>query len=50
MGIAGNDKEKTTFTTQEGLFEFSVMPFGLHNASHYFSETNGSESLWNALD
>ena len=50
MGVAGNDKEKAAFTTQEGLFEFNVMPFGLRNAPHYFSETNGSESLWNALD
>ena len=29
VGIAEKDKEKTAFTTQEGLFDFNVMPFGL---------------------
>ena len=36
VDVAGNDKEKTAFTTQEDLFEFNVMPFGLRNAPHYF--------------
>ena len=36
VGIAENDKEKTAFTTQEGLFEFNVMPFGLCNAPATF--------------
>ena len=31
-----NDREKTAFCTQEGLFEFNVMPFGLCNASATF--------------
>ena len=27
-----NDKEKTAFVCDDGLFEFNVMPFGLTNA------------------
>ena len=46
VGVAEEDKEKTAFITQEGLFEFNVMPFGLCN----FSKINGPNSGWNALD
>ena len=34
--MAPEDKEKTAFCTQEGLFEFNVMPFGLCNAPATF--------------
>ena len=36
MEVAPEDKEKTAFCTQEGLFEFQTMPFGLRNAPATF--------------
>ena len=36
VGMEANSREKTAFTTQEGLFEFTVMPFGLCNAPAMF--------------
>ena len=36
MAMDPNDKEKTAFITHSGLFEFSVMPFGLCNAPATF--------------
>lgn len=32
IGVAPEDKEKTAFTTFNGLYEFQVLPFGLCNA------------------
>ena len=32
LAVDPNDRQKTAFTTRRGLFEFSVMPFGLCNA------------------
>ena len=34
--VSPNDREKTAFCTQEGLFQFNVMPFGLCNAPATF--------------
>ena len=34
--VAEGDRQKTAFTTHEGLFEFKVMPFGLCNAPATF--------------
>ena len=34
--MAANSRDKTAFTTPFGLFEFEVLPFGLHNAPATF--------------
>jgi len=34
--VAQEDRAKTAFSTQEGLFEFNVMPFGLCNVPATF--------------
>ena len=31
-----SDREKTTFVTKQGIFEFNIMPFGLTNAPAIF--------------
>ena len=36
MEVQEGDKEKTAFSTRDGLFEFNVMPFGLANAPAMF--------------
>ena len=36
VGMAPEDREKTAFSTHRGLFQFTVMPFGLCNAPGTF--------------
>ena len=36
VAVDPNDRQKTAFTTRRGLFEFSVMPFGLCNSPATF--------------
>ena len=49
MEVAENNGHKTAFCTQEGLFEFKVMPFGLCNAPATFQYiANGPHPSWSA--
>ena len=38
VAVDDKDKEKTAFTSQRGLYEYNVMPFGLANAPGIFQQ------------
>ena len=44
--VAPKDREKTAFCTQEGLFEFIVMPFGLCQRPCHFPAAHGLCTGW----
>ena len=49
VGMKGEDKEKTAFSSHIGLYHYNVMPFGLCNAPATFEammETLLSDLLW----
>ena len=46
--MADQSQEKTAFTTPYGLFEFRVMPFGLHNAPATFQRMKSSVTVANS--
>ena len=37
LGVRSEDRPKTAFTTEQGHFQFKVMPYGLKNAGSVFS-------------
>jgi Reverse transcriptase (RNA-dependent DNA polymerase) len=52
LAIDERDKEKTSFITTDGQYEFNVVPFGLTNAPHVFQRAMDvvlSGLKWNQL-
>ena len=47
MGVHPDDREKTAFTCQSGLYQFKVLPFGLTNAPSSFERL--MEKILNGL-
>ena len=49
VAMSPDAKRKAAFVTNEGLFQFRMMPFGLCNCAGYIRKTDGPCFVWHAM-